>query len=152
MKRRVMNSLAQSLCQHLLSRENDISGYWGIGMLCLASKKNRLRQIKFRIHPGEPLTIDGYELSESKRITDKLMEHDLDSIEGRISFVENGRYPHGAEKYTCLIAIAVTQDERTGLSICHDQCWPHDPSRESRRATAVAEYTSFIERLRKVFR
>jgi hypothetical protein len=62
----------------------------------------------------------------------------LDSIEGRLSFFEDGRYPHGAEKYTCGIAIAITQDGRTGLSMSHVECWPHDPSRERRRAALAA--------------
>jgi hypothetical protein len=66
-------------------------------------------------------------------VTDKLVKFDLDSIEGRFSFFEDARYPHGAEKYTCGIAIAITQSGRTGLSMSHVECWPHDESRERRR-------------------
>jgi hypothetical protein len=147
-----MNSLARSLCQYLCSRNNDISGYWGIGVLCLASKQKCRKQISFKIWSGEPINIDGYEISESKVITDKLVKHNLHSIEGRISFFENGEYRHGAEKYTCGVSIAVTQDGRTGLGICHVQCWPHDPSRESQRATAAAANISYIERLKELFK
>ena len=43
----------------------------------------------------------------------------LDSIEGRLSFFADGRYPDGAEKYTCGIAISITQGGRTGLSMSH---------------------------------
>ncbi len=141
-----MNSLANSLCAYLCSRNNDIAGYWGIGKLCAAAKNERKRKFSFKIRPGEPLQIYGYEISESKTVTDKLVKLGLNSIEGRLSFFEDGRYPNGAEKYTCGIAIAITQGGRTGLSMSHVECWPHDSSRESRRATAAAP--PLIERLK----
>ncbi len=50
------------------------------------------------------LRIYSNEISDSKVVTDKLVKSGLDSIEGRLSFFEDGRYPHGAEKYTCGIA------------------------------------------------
>ena len=146
MKRREMNSLANSLCAYLCSRNNDIAGYWGIGKLCAVAKKEKKRKFSFKIRPGELLQIYGYEISESKTVTDKLMKHGLDSIEGRLSFFEDGRYPDGAEKYTCGIAIAITQGGRTGLSMSHVECWPHDSSRERRRATTAAP--PLIERLK----
>lgn len=150
MKRREMNSLAHSLCAYLCSRNNDIAGYWGIGVLCAVSKKERKPKFSFKIYPGELLRIYSYEISESTVVTDKLVKFDLDSIEGRLSFFEDGRYPHGAEKYTCGIAIAITQGGRTGLSMSHVECWPHDPSRERRRATAAAVYASLLERLKNI--
>ncbi|HLP08714.1 MAG TPA: hypothetical protein VK178_11155 [Opitutaceae bacterium] len=67
-------------------------------------------------------------------VTEKLVKFGLDSIDGRLSFFEDGRYAHGAEKFTCGIAISITQCGRTGLGMSHVECWPHDSSRESRRA------------------
>ncbi len=112
MKRREMNSIAVSLCQHLCSRNNDTLGYWGIGILCVVALMQRHNELRFRIRPGEPLKIGGYELSESKETTAKLIRHDLDSIEGLLRYSENGRYPSGATKYACSISIAVSQNER----------------------------------------
>ena len=134
MKRREMNSLAWSLCAYLGSRNNDIAGYWGIGMLCATSKREGKPKFSFRISPGQMIKIYSCEITGSKVVTDKLLRYGLDSIEGRLSFFEDGRYPHGAEKYTCGIAIAITQGGRIGLSLSHIECWPHDPSRERRRA------------------
>lgn len=128
-----MNSLAHSLCSYLCSRNNDISGYWGIGMLCAISKKERKPKFSFKIYPNELLRIYSCEITNSNVVTDKLLKFDLDSIEGRLSFFKDGRYLHGADKYTCGIAIAITQDGRTGLSMSHVECWPHDASRERRR-------------------
>jgi len=128
-----MNALANSLCAYLCSRNNDIAGYWGIGKLCAVAKKQATPKFSFKIYPGKPLRIDGYEISESNVVTDKLVKFGIDSIEGRMSFFLDGRYPYGAEKYTCGIAIVITQGGRTGMHICHVECWSHDPSRESCR-------------------
>ena len=145
-----MNSLARSLCAYLGSRNNDIAGYWGIGMLCAISKREGKPKFGFRIYPGEWIRIYGCQITDSKRITEKLIELGLDSIEGRLSFFEDGRYPSGAEKYTCGIAIAITQGGRTGLSLSHIECWPHDPSRERRRADFEAAEASWFARLKDV--
>ena len=142
-----MNSLAKSLGSYIGSRNNDIAGYWGIGMLCAVSKRELKPKFSFKIYPGKLITIYGCEVSGSTVVTDKLVRFGLDSIEGRLSFFEDGRYEHGAEKYTCGIAIAVTQDGRTGMSLSHIECWPHDPSRERRRAGFEAAEASWLARM-----
>lgn len=150
MKRRELDSVAVSLCQYLCSRNNDISGYWGIGILCVAARDQPRHQLRFRIKPGEQLKIGGYELSESLEITTKLVQHDLDAIEGLLTFSENGRYPAGQTKYTCFISIAVSQNGRTGLGFRQTECWSHNPKRESRRVTASVVHTGFLERLKNL--
>jgi hypothetical protein len=96
------------------------------------------------------LKIGGYELSGSKEITSKLMQHDLDAIEGLVSFSENGRFPSGATKYACSISIAVSQKGRTGIGFRQTECWSHHSKRESRRANAVAAHIGFVERLKRL--
>lgn len=132
MKRREMNSVAGSLCSYLMSRNNDIIGYWGIGFICRVAEKERRNKISFKIYPGKPIRICNYELSSSTDITQKLTKYGLDSIEGRLSFFEDGRFPNGSKKYTCGIAISLTQDGRTGMHISHVACRSHDPNMESR--------------------
>jgi hypothetical protein len=152
MKRREMNSLAHSLCAYLCSRNNDIGGYWGIGILCAVSKRERKPKFSFKIYPGQLLRIDNCEVSDSKTVTDKLTKFGLDSIEGRLSFFKDGRYPHGAEKFTCGIGIAITQGGRTGMSLSHVECWPHDLSRERQRAAATTASASLLERLKSILK
>jgi hypothetical protein len=132
MKRREINHVARSLCEYLMSRNNDIAGYWGIGFLCQKSATERRVQFHFKVRPGELLRIHNYDLLGSREVTEKLVKHNLDSIEGRLSFFEDGRYPSGSKKYTCGIAIAATQDGRIGMYICHVECWAHDPRLERR--------------------
>lgn len=148
MKRRQMNSLSHSLCGYLCSRNNDISGYWGIGILCAEAKRDKRRRLSFKIRPGEQISIYGHEISESVHMTQNLLKFNLNSIEGRLSFFLDGRYPDGTERYTCGIAIAVTQEGRTGLGMSHVSCWPHDRSRENRRSAAEAYRLSLLERFK----
>ena len=147
-----MNSVARSLGEYLCSRNNDIAGYWGIGVLCLAAKRAKRNRFSFKIRPGQKIMIDGREVSDSIIVTEKLVKHRLDSIEGRLSFFEDGRYPNGADKYTCGIAIAVTQDGRTGLFVCHVACWPHDAMQERRRAIRTPAATSLFARIKNLIK
>ncbi len=133
MKRREMNALARSLCEYLFSRNNDINGYWGIGMLCSLAKVAKKSTYSFKIRPGKSIAIYGCEISESKAVTDEIIKYKLDTIEARMSFFEDGRYPNGNERFTCALAIAVTQEGRTGMYMSNIDCWPHDSTRESRR-------------------
>ena len=150
MKRRELSSIAISICEHLCSRNNDISGYWGIGILCVIAKMHPRKELSFRVRPGAPLIIGGHELSTSQKITSKLVQYDLDTIEGLLTFYENGCYPSGPTKYRCCISIAVTQNGRTGLGFRQVDCWSHNPKRESRRATAVEEHIGFVQRLKSL--
>ena len=134
MKLRRLDGLPRSLCEYLCSRNNDIKGYWGVGMLCAASLLDNRPRMSFRIIPGQPIRIHGYELSDSTIVTERLAKFNLDSIEGRLSFFPAGRYPDGAVRYTCGIAIAILQRGRIGMSMCYVDCWPHDLIREQRRA------------------
>ena len=147
-----MNALARSLCAYIGSRNHDITGYWGIGMLCAISKRENKPKFSFRIDPGQLIRIYGCELTDSRVVTDKLVKFELGSIEGWLSFFEDGRFPHGAEKYTCGIAIAITQGGRTGLSLSHVECWPHDPSRERRRPAAELAEKTWIARLKNLLK
>ena len=157
MKRREMNSTARSLCEHLLSRNNDIAGYWGIGKLCSFAIRERRKQFSFKIYPGRPILIYGSELRGSIEITSVLVDRDLDSIDGRLSFILDGRYPDGSCRYICCIAIALTQDRRSGMYLSHAPCWPHDPSKERRSnrfivPEAPREPQSILDKLHRIIK
>lgn len=113
MKRREMNSLAHSLCAYLCSRNNDIAGYWGIGVLCAVSKRERRPKFSFKIYPGELLRIYSYEISESKVVTDKLVKFGLDSIEGRLYFLRMAVIP--TERRSTRVALRLRSPKGVAL-------------------------------------
>ena len=77
MKRREMNHVARSLCEYLMSRNNDIAGYWGIGALCQKSIKENRVQFHFKVRPGELLRIYSYEILGSLEVTEKLVKPNI---------------------------------------------------------------------------
>jgi len=81
-----MHSVAASPCGFIGSRNDDIMGYWGIGMHFAVSKKEKRPKFSFKIYPGQLLKIYGCQITDSKIVTDKLVKFDLDSIAGRLSF------------------------------------------------------------------
>ena len=141
MKKRELDSLCRSTCDYLCSRNNDISGYWGIGVLCRLSFLKARRRLGFRTAPGLPIHIFGCELSNSSAYTSMLGTLGVDSIEGRLSFFDDGRFVNGRDKYTCGVSIAMTSGTRLGLFVTHVSCWQHDPTLERRRAGSLDSVT-----------
>ena len=146
-----MDSLARSLCEYLLSRNNDISGYYGVGMLCNMAKRDRKPWFGFKIKPGQPILISGCLVTWSNAVTEKLAKFELDSIDGRMQFYRDGHYPDGSERFHCVIAISITQDGRTGLGVSSATCRPHDPSRERRRSGFDRRDPTWFEKLHERF-
>lgn len=152
MKRRALHALAGSLCHYLCSRNHDIAGHWGIGVLCAAAKRKTLRTYSFRISPGKPVFIDGREITDSSRVTNKLLKLQIDTIDGRIAFDVNGHYPDGADKYTCNVVVAISQCGQTVSATRSVECWAHDPARESRRAGTWTTRLTLFDRLKRLLR
>jgi len=134
MQRRQLNALCRSTCEYFCSRNNDVNGYWGIGVLCqLALLKGR-RKIGFRTTPGDAIQVFGCELSHSQPYSDVLRSFGVDCLEGRISFFDDGRFHNGKDRFTCGICLAMTGGGKFGLHMVHVSCWPHDPLLERRRS------------------
>lgn len=114
MKRKELNSVAASLCAYLCSRNNDIVGYWGIGKLCLIARLQKKKSFSFKVRPGEVLWIYGYEISNSRAVTDKLVKLGLDSIEGRMSFLPQGQFPNGTESTSAVSRLRLLKTEGLG--------------------------------------
>src|SRR3954465_7077706 len=107
MKKRELDSLCRSTCDYLCSRNNDISGYWGIGVLCHFAILKQRKRLGFRAALGLPIHIFGCELSGSSVYTAKLGSLGVDSVEGRLSFFDDGRFDNGRDRYTCGVSIAM---------------------------------------------
>jgi len=55
-RRRELKSIASGLAWHCLSRNNDINGYWGVGIFCLLTKERGCSEISIPIFPRVPLS------------------------------------------------------------------------------------------------
>jgi hypothetical protein len=134
MKRRVLKSFAANLCSFLISRNNDISGYWGIGILCALAQKYPKPIVSFSANKGHPIKIGHYE------ITGSLSK--LDSIYGKhnvltlcsVRFIENGFFDNNKTTYAAVLSASSICDGNHCLHTDLTYCWAHDPLLESNRA------------------
>ncbi len=147
MKRSELNSLARSVCRFFLTRDNDIVGFWGIGVICRVALTEPHKKLVFKILPGKPIKIFGFESTRSVEFTSKLLKFRLDSISGKMTFIKIGRFENGAEKFLCVVSVAIAHEGRVGLNTDYVTCWPHDPGME-RRSTTKGFDTDF-NRLQK---
>lgn len=132
MKQGELIALAHSLCGYLLSRNNDIDGYCGLGVLCALSQRQPVAMFRFRMVPGEAVVIGGCTLMRSKLVMDSFVQFGLDSIAGQMTFSKLGPRPGEPQWFMCTVAIAVSQGGRTGIDTAKRACWAHDLSRERR--------------------
>jgi len=63
MRRKKLQCAARGIVEHLISRNNDINGYWGIGVLCQLGDLKGKSSFWFRIRPGLPISIFWLSLS-----------------------------------------------------------------------------------------
>lgn len=134
MKRRELNALCKSTCHLLLSRNNDINGYWGIGVLCRLMVGSGRWETAFRINARGVVRIFGCELTNSEDWTATLFILGVESVDGRLVFLQDGRYGNERYRYLASIALCMRQGNRVGMAVSHGHCWAHDPSQEFRRA------------------
>ena len=54
-RRRELKSIASGLAWHCLSRNNDINGYWGVGVICLLAQERGCSKVEIPVFPRVPL-------------------------------------------------------------------------------------------------
>ncbi len=146
-RRRELKNIANGLLNSFNSRNNDIDGYWGIGVLCLFAKDNEISEVWFdlmnRESSGAPSPI-GALTARYREMLDRLLERRglpgtwVKSAELSICF--DAPFEHkfhyfgsalGVKHYICTLEI--TDDLGHKHSARADgNCWPHNPKKESR--------------------
>jgi hypothetical protein len=144
MKRRELNALCRSTCHLLLSRNNDINGYWGIGVLCRLIIGSGRWETAFRVVSPGVVRIFGCELTQSESWTKTLFDLGVESVEGRLVFIRNGQYENRSDRYLVSVMLGMLQGNRMGMGIIHGHCWPHDPTLESSREYVPPPKISYV--------
>jgi len=147
MRRTALKGALHDIVTSFISRNNDLSGYWGIGKLCLAAKESGTSEIK--------LDLLNTNSSLNRIEFEAMVRHYREMLQGIlvrksipaswiakanivISFnQENDKRYHFfqsalGEPYICRLEL--TDDHGKSYSItAGGHCRPHDPSKESRR-------------------
>ena len=134
MKDRVLNSITANLCSFLVSRNNDISGYWGIGILCKIAQSRPEPMVAFSVKNGHAIRIGQYEITGSAaKVHSIYCGNDIATL-CTMRFIEHGKLEDGKRAYAAFISAASSFEGKHSLQTDLAYCWAHDPSIESRRA------------------
>jgi hypothetical protein len=101
------NAIAHAITSHLISRNCDIDGYWGIGKLCRACIQTKRIQCGVTIYPSfmiesKELYISGIKLSESANtIRNIIGSRSFKRIDTRIYFKKIKHFQLTGLSYKC---------------------------------------------------
>lgn len=147
-RRSILKGIASGVVGSFVSRNNDLDGYWGIGMLCLYARNIRKTSVTINLcsNVEEQLiisTLAGNYCYMFKNITAKLKlnPHWVKKVEILIEFgTSNGNlikapYDTWGDPFQCTLSITddlghIWRASKIG------RCVPHDPKRESRSTRA----------------
>ena len=137
----INNAIAHGITSHLISRNCDIDGYWGIGKLCRACIQTKRMQCGVTIYPSfmiesKKFCISGIKFSESANTIRSIIgSRPFKRIDIRIYFKKIKHFQPTGLSYKCEIIVLVAGQGAIGYSRKKVRCWPHDPKRESQRCS-----------------
>lgn len=133
------NGIASGIASHLISRNGDIGGYWGIGILCKYSTRSWRGKCSASFGKGfvdgtDDFHVGGMKLTESGDTIRKIIgSKSFDRIEIRFIFKRLRNKEVRRLTHACEVIVLVSGQGRIGYSRQTTKCWSHDPEKELRR-------------------
>ena len=130
------NNVANGIIGHLISRNNDIGGYWGLGVLALAMVgSNRNKFVRNINKLSDPVIIYGHPLPYlSKKLSEMNDKFKFSNVH-LVMELHNGQinYSNGNPKYFLDLLVIVSSIGSIGFKMTKVDCWLHDPLKEFKR-------------------
>lgn len=142
--RRELKSVAHALAGSFTSRDNDLDGYWGLGVLCAAAREVAIDLAARRMEPPlecGPVLIDRYTrfLEDQYRLR-HIRPGWVKRVRLAVRFgvpIAISERPYGVRGEGVEVVAAITDDLGRTYTARHASfCEPHDPARERRSARA----------------
>jgi len=144
---RNLKGIAAGLESSFVSRNNDISGYWGIGVLCRDALTSggtvKLDLIQRSASPATPSS--AFATSSYTRLLETMLGNagfsgaDLAAASITLQFGTSGNLPSPlgmpGEPFLCTVALTDRKGHKYSVSSA-GRCLPHDPAREHRSVRA----------------
>ncbi|MBB5353961.1 hypothetical protein HNR46_004232 [Haloferula luteola] len=134
-RRRELKSIASGLAWHCLSRNNDVNGYWGVGVICLLAQKQGCGEITVPIFPRTFLSESEAEFRD--QLTRRLADWDYPLKEFvvacsiRFSFEPHSVFAPRGQRYRVTCSAILTDDlGKQREASAHTLCFPHNPAFE----------------------
>lgn len=152
-RRKLLKSIASGMLGSFVSRNNDISGYWGIGVLCLHAGKMQtdafvldlLNQKASPLNEQALVSTEQYSAMliaalEGQKISSSWVKSALLTVNFNPAYVEkfHRRGSSLGGRYICSLELVDDLDRKHCVRY-GGVCWPHDAKRES-RSTRVNDF------------
>jgi hypothetical protein len=147
-RRRALKGVAYGLVETFVSRNNDVSGYWGIGQLYREALERQVRSVTLDLlgpcSPFMGLVAQAVQAHYAERLEHMALNAGASLSQARV-VVEFGTFgstpPHHVSSYgdplLCTVSLA-GPNGRTYNAVHTGRCAPHDPAAESRSNRAAA--------------
>lgn len=136
----INQGISDSILGFLSSRNNDINGYWGIGILCKycvdgKRKKCGVNLKNADIKTGNDLKISSFIINEGiETILRILKNREIEKIQISLKYQKsNSNMCNYTDWFECNLSVLVIGNGNFGFSNKKIMCWPHNASRERRR-------------------
>lgn len=145
-RRSAFKGIANDVISSFVSRNNDVDGYWGIGMLHSSARENSTSKVRVElanesspVPPALASLIERYRLMIEEQAADKGLRFQACSIEVEFDLPRNSSgldFCRGDENaFRCSLTI-VDDRGRAWNHMVSGCSHPHDPVRESRSSRA----------------
>lgn len=141
-RRRELKNVASGFLSSFVSRNNDIDGYWGLGMLCSYARKNRFETVELNLLSGKstPSSSDTdraslqYAQSFSRRLVSyRIPVEWITKAIMQITFKNAGRYSLSMPMYRFNCILTICDDMENSRSVAlSGYCREHNAALESR--------------------
>lgn len=145
-RRRALNGVAYGLVETCVSRNNDVTGYWGIGQLYREALERHVSSVSIELLCNSSLAVGSVVQAIQLRYTRRLEQMALNAGVSRshaqitVEFGAFGSSPADREHsdgdpFLCTVSL-VGSSGRAYKATRAGRCSPHDPRREIRSTRA----------------
>ncbi len=136
----INQGISDSILGFFSSRNNDISGYWGIGILCKYCVDGKRRNCgvnlsKKILEADKNLKISGFIVNDGLETIQRILKDiKFEKIQISLNYQKSNSDKFGyTDWYKCDISVLVIGNGKFGFSNKKVMCWPHNSSKERRR-------------------
>lgn len=154
-RRRQFRGIANAIANSFVSRNNDVGGYWALGILYLHAKQQSSLRLVIELKPERP-DLGGEPFAAVARTYRNALAAHLVSLRLPFAWLASASVavdfetaalkplPFGlhtiGNPFDCRVSL-VDDRGRAYETTVHGRCWPHDPNRESRSTRAASLYS-----------
>ena len=139
----INQGLSDSILGYFSSRNNDINGYWGVGILCKYCVDGKRKSCgvnlsKKKLATSQALKVSGFIINGGIQSLKRIIkDRSIENIRISLDFTKSDCNTFGyTDWYKCNISVLVVGDGKFGFSSKKEMCWPHNSLRERRRVLA----------------